>query len=321
MKLQIKSVTYFTLGLLFFGCDDLIERSIKNDPIIIITPTDGTVSQDYTQTFFWEEVNGATHYNLQIVYNKFDSSAQFRLDSLMTENKFTTTLKPSHYRWRVEAQNASSRTGIRTIQNLRIDSTSIEGQDILLLSPSDNYVSSDPQTIFTWDPLFGATEYRFELLENASTVLLDTIVRRETTLAYTLDGDGDYSWRVTAKNGNLFSNPSETRSVIIDTSSPEPAVLLTPAENSNVTSPITLTWSTTATDVMYYEVYLYKTNATTPFSTKYNPYSTKNDSSPKKKSLTFSEGVSGNKIFWKVIVVDRAGNKSSAEGTKNFTIQ
>lgn len=309
-----------TLGI--FACSDLIEESIEDKVVVIVTPTDGTISTNYTQTFWWEELKYALNYRLQIVYNKFDSAAEFRLDTLLSTNKFSVTLKPAKYQWRVEALNGSSKTKVETIQSLRIDSASIEGQDILLTSPGNGSISNDADFNFQWEALPGATDYRFQLYYSSNnTIVLDSTVRTETSFNYVIERDSTYYWTVTAKRKDVYSNPSESWKFILDRELPDSVKLVSPLSGASVSSPVTLTWSApNDPGLAYYEIYIFKRSVNTPFSDKYNPYKTVNDSSPLKKSFAFTEGSLNDRIIWKVRTVDKAGNKSSGEKTRTFII-
>lgn len=308
-------VMMLVLCLLAFACSDLFEDSIEDETVVIVTPSDGTVSKNYTQTFWWEELDGALEYRLQVVYNKFDSSGEFRMDTLLTKNKFTLTLKPSRYQWRVIGMNGSSETKVNTVQNLQIDSTTIAGQDLLLSAPANGVISSDPSVNFEWQSLPGATKYRVQLFAGNTTVI-DNTVSDVSEFAYVLESDGTYYWKVTGEHNGVFSNPSEQRSYILDREAPDSVKLVSPAIGAGVSMPVTLSWNASDDDrFLRYEVYLYKGNTSTPFSGKYNPYSTT------KTSLSFTEGVLNDKILWKVRVVDKAGNKRSDEKIRRFTIQ
>lgn len=308
------------LTVLFFSvvaCDDIIEKSIDDKTVVVVTPGDGTISKNYTQTFWWNELKGALKYRLQIVYNKFDSAGEFRLDTLLTERRFTVTLKPSAYQWRVVALNGSSETKENTIQNLRIDSTSIAGQDLLLSAPKNNLISNNTNVDFKWEALPGATRYRLQLFAASSNVaVLDSMVKGVSELPYVLAEDAAYYWKVTGERQGVFSNPSEQWNFVLDRESPDSVKLTSPRSSSFVTSPVTMSWEA-STDAGFstYELYIYKDNASTPLSDKYNPYSTT------KNSFSFTEGKLNDRIFWKVRVVDKAGNKTTAEKTRSFTVQ
>jgi hypothetical protein len=310
-------VAWVVLFFFAFACDDLFEESIEDEVVKVVTPADGTISKNYTQTFWWENLKGALNYRLQIVYNKFDSAAEFKLDTLLSDSRFTVTLKPSSYQWRVVALNGSSETKENTIQNLRIDSASIAGQDLLLSAPKNNLISNESDIDFTWEELPGATRYRLQLFADGNNVaILDSLVKGATEFAYVLEDDAAYSWQVTGERRGVFSNPSEQWHYILDRESPDSVKLTSPGSSARVTSPVTLSWeASTDTRFLRYELYVYKGNASTPLSDKYNPYSTT------KNSFSLTEGALNDKIFWKVRVVDKAGNKTSAEKTRTFTIQ
>jgi hypothetical protein len=311
------------LALLAYACSEFIEDSIEKRTVVVISPTDGTVTQNYTQTFWWEELEDALNYRLQIVYNRFDSAAEFRLDTLVAGSKFRIALKPAVYQWRVQALNGSSKTANQRIQNLRIDSTSIAGQDLLLTSPGNENISNNPNIVFRWESLAGATEYKLDLYTPANTLVLDTTLKNVTQFSHVVDNDAAYYWQVTGKRKDILSNPSDKWKFVVDRTAPDSARLTSPASKASVISPVTLSWNAPALtdDLLHYEVYLYKSSEGTPFSDKYNPYSTAGDVLPLKRSIVFSEGKPGDRILWRVRTVDKAGNRSSAEKLRSFTIQ
>jgi hypothetical protein len=309
------------ISIFGYACSDLIEESIEEKVVVIITPSDGTVTENYTQTFWWEKVDGALNYRLQMVYNKFDSAAEFKLDTLLSKTRFVITLKPAKYQWRVVALNGSSETSVNTIQDLRIDSASIAGQNILLTSPINNFITKEADIIFKWQALSGATEYRLKVTTENNYVVVDSVVSSVTSLSYEFEKDSTYYWTVTGKHNDVMSSPSSKWSFVVDRVAPDSVTLNLPLSGAMSSSPTTLKW-TAPNDawLSHYEIFIYKGSVGTPFSNKYNPYSTATDTSPLKTSFTFNEGNLNDKIIWKVRVVDKAGNKSSAEKTRSFTI-
>jgi hypothetical protein len=304
-----------------WACIDLVEESIEEKTVVIIAPANHSVTQTYTQTFWWEEVEGALNYRLQIVYNKFDSATEFRLDTLLTKNRFTVTLKPAKYQWRVQAANGSSKTSSNPIQDLTVDSSSIAAQDLILNLPADNYFTNNPEVNFSWQPLAGATEYKFEVFAENDGVIADTLVPA-SEIIFQFEKDSAYSWQVTGKRNAVMSNTSARRFFTLDRVAPDSIKMISPLRAAHVASPVTLSWSAPAAeDLSHYEIFIFKDTDGNPFNSKYNPFITRSQSAPLSTSFIFNEGTSGNRILWRVRAVDKAGNKSSNEKIRSFIIQ
>ena len=86
----------------------LTESGIPNAPILI-SPSNGTNSEDNTPTFTWTEVIGAIAYTLQIDNNSLFNSDNLVVFENITKTSFTIPTAMNHGRWywRVQARNAS----------------------------------------------------------------------------------------------------------------------------------------------------------------------------------------------------------------------
>ena len=55
-----------------WGCSDFIVKDITDETVKILAPPDSFHSNSPEITLWWEEVDGAEDYNLQIVSQSFD---------------------------------------------------------------------------------------------------------------------------------------------------------------------------------------------------------------------------------------------------------
>ena len=55
------------------GCRDIIEEDLSEATIALNAPGNNLTSTSLTQTFWWDEVVGATFYNIQIVSPNFNN--------------------------------------------------------------------------------------------------------------------------------------------------------------------------------------------------------------------------------------------------------
>lgn len=100
----------FLFVLLILSCDDIVEKNIKKESVVLKTPSDGYSTSTALQNFWWEELQGATQYELMIVSPDTLKPDVLVLDTLVSKNHFTWTLDTGHYAWCVRGVNSSYRT-------------------------------------------------------------------------------------------------------------------------------------------------------------------------------------------------------------------
>jgi hypothetical protein len=132
-------------------------------------------------------------------------------------------------------------------------------------------------------------------------------------LYYTFLNDGIYQWRVRAENDTANSLWSDIKTITIDRVAPSKVELLSPINNSTNTSPLTFSWNA-LTDANSYKLYVYKTDSTILFNSNY-PLKINNTTS------AFALGTSGQKLYWQVSAVDRAGNEGEKSAKRSFIVQ
>jgi len=93
------------IGLLT-SCDEFLVEDITNDKIVLLTPGDSLVISTQTPTFWWKDVPGADSYEMIIVSSILENPDALILDSLIKDNKLTTTLPYGRYQWCVRAINS-----------------------------------------------------------------------------------------------------------------------------------------------------------------------------------------------------------------------
>src|SRR5688572_21362995 len=124
MKTSIKIFFIVLIITGNFSCfKDIIEPDISKENVVLLSPKNNDTTTVLTHLFWWNEVEDAINYNLQIVKPSFTTAQQLILDSNVNANKFPVTLQPGTYQWRVKAKNGSSETPYSEIRTLRIDST------------------------------------------------------------------------------------------------------------------------------------------------------------------------------------------------------
>ena len=301
MKIQLKNkfiLFAITLGLFMLnGCEEFIEINLSGKQITILSPADNTETSTFSQTFWWEEVEGAGNYQLQIVKPNFSAIQQLIVDTTVSTTQFTYTLQPGTYQWRIRAKNGSSQTSYFTY-NLTIDSSlDLSGQPVVLISPTDNYFTNSFANSFNWQTLPSADSYILQIL--SGTTVINTQTSTALVSNYIFAAEGVYQWRVFAQN--TTSNSSYyTRTITIDTAKPDLPVPSYPLNDTITDDPIPFAWNSVETGITYQ--ILVSTDSTFGSITK--------DTITSDNFYNFYSSSIGIYYYWKVRSIDNASNYS-----------
>jgi len=304
---------YVLLGMMSLGCSAFLEKSISNSHVVLDAPGDNVVIGSYNITFHWEPVPNALTYELQVVSPSFDSTQYFLVDSTIKSNQYVMTLKPGMFSWRVRALNGSSNTNY-TKFSFKIDTASFANQVILLSSPVSGTYTNISTIALSWQGLYGATKYEiqidtsnFSLPAQAAVFLSGT-----NSISFIPVREGVYFWKVRGVQAEGNSHFSGVQSFTYDKTPPASPKLITPATPTKVTMPDTLTWSKVS-DAFRYKIYLYKGDSTTSYSSSFPAISFVNN-------FIFNSGIRGEKIYWTISAIDKAGNESNKSAMNYFTV-
>lgn len=305
----------FLTGILS-SCSEFIERSIEDKKVFLNAPADSAESGKYLQSFWWEPVDDALSYRLQIVSPSFNQAQQLILDSVVKDNKFSFTLEPGEYQWRVRGENGSSQT-LYTTRTFFIYETDLSKQQVQLKSPPNGLITNQRNFITSWYSMYSAAGYLLQIDSTAGNFtdepsLFVNSVITNTEYTVTAPSDKTYSWRVKAKNDTAESKWSAVHRFTFDGTPPAKVVLSAPANGSGVSSPVTLRWNALA-DAKKYQLYIMKSDST-QYNSSYPLTLTTN-------SYFFSGGETNETILWKVKAVDAAGNAGADSEVRNFTVQ
>jgi hypothetical protein len=227
------------LFLLGIACQNLLEQDISDQMVVLNSPPDQMHSDNYNQTFWWNKVDGATTYNLQVVSPSFENIKRLVLDTNLSSNQFIYSFYPDTFTWRVKAYNPASETQY-TYATFYIDST--QGPQIPVLNkPGNNYITNDSLITFSWFKAANASNYRIMIKEGddivSGIIVYETSVTYpNTTLGTQLLEDGEYTWTVKAENEVGASEYASNRNIWIDRTKPETPVILKPTAGDTIDS-------------------------------------------------------------------------------------
>jgi hypothetical protein len=239
----MNKLLYFTGSLLIVilaSCSDIISKDITGEAVTALSPVTGDTVSSYSQLFWWEEIEGAEEYHLQIVKPSFSSIQQLVLDTTVQTDRFSFTLQPGTYQWRVRAQNNAGYTEY-TVNTLTVDSTlDLTSQTVQLISPANNATVSDLARSFKWYAMPFADAYTLQVLTmNNSTIYINSNITADSA-SYTFAAFGTYKWRVWATNSASSSHYSE---YIINVQ-PSISSPYTPANNDTVLiASVNMSWT------------------------------------------------------------------------------
>lgn len=307
-----KIIVLLLSNVLLFSCVLVEEPSVEGERVNVIVPRDSLRSEIATQLFYWNEVSGAVDYELQLVSPSFDRIDRFLLDTLVQGDKFTFTLSPGVYQWRIRAVNFSSSTDFTT-HYLFIDSTSdLSNQQLILQTPVDRDTSARATINFSWLPLYNAEDYEVELWSptiGQNRVFNQTLSNAQ--VSYPLTSTGSFEWRVRARNSGSAS-AYETRAFFIDRSAPNTPLLSSPLEGANISNDtVSFSWSRPQTTGSSLSDTLYMAMDSS-FSQQSTYYS-----KPTNFDLTT---IPLGTYYWKVKTSDKAGNSSNFSVIRSFDV-
>ena len=128
-----KPILYLILvfiAAVFTACQDIIEPSVSKQVVIPEAPANQYVSTSYTINFWWDGVDHALSYHLQVVTPDFNAPGSLVLDTVVKQNKFSYNLNPGTYQWRLTAENGSSQTAYSAVRTFTIAASSIKQQTV-----------------------------------------------------------------------------------------------------------------------------------------------------------------------------------------------
>lgn len=313
----MKKIVYFfiVVSILFTACDDVFEDDLTQANISILAPANNAINPNYVQTFWWDFVDEATQYQLQVVKPSFDSVLILIVDTSVTTNKFQLSLSPGMYEWRIRGLNGSSNTKYFT-RKLQVVQSGITGQNILTTLPLNALETKLSNVLFSWQFLFGASTYRLQIdslnFTDENNLVLNSSTN-QTSIDYNFTKDGSYKWRVRAETDTSFSNWSTVNTVTIDRVAPNVVSLQSPLNNVSLPLPFSFSWSPVA-DAHIYKLYVYKSDTMSLLNATY-PLVVNSTTS------LFTNSNAVGDLFWQVSAIDRAGNESEKSVKRKISIQ
>jgi hypothetical protein len=311
----MKPVTYFSTVmfalLVICSCKDFVNRKITNDNITVLLPSNNTVTTSNAITFWWQKLDGADNYNIQIVKPNFAAAQEFIADTTVTGTRFQLSLAPGIYQWRIRGNNGGGSTQFTTF-NLTIDTTSDLGSLLVVpIGPAPGFVNGAGAVTFSWNAIAAAEKYNLYINSNP---VVDVII---TSTSFTSTfSPNTYTWKVKAMNAFSVSQFNVPRSFKIDLTGPGIPNNLAVSGSLNTKVTDTLKWKRNGADVSFDSLYIYEDSGMSSVNTAAIVNTTKVTIG----TFLSAPSSSFTPYWWRIKSIDSVGNRSNFSALTAFTL-
>lgn len=306
-------VQYSLLLLTLLGCAKWVNVDISNESIEILSPSDKIKDSIQVKTFWWNKLEGATQYYLQVVSPNFDSIEAKIYDKIDSTNSVELSLLPGVYEWRVKGINDDFETPWSTYSIEVTSSNYLTGQSITGVTPMDSYNSNEMKVNFSWDNLYATDNYILKIVDQNNNVI-ELYSNATTNHDFTFKDEGLYTIKLQAINA-LSASLEKEFEIRIDTTSPSINQLITPVFDTISTFPVTFEWQTTVNNGGAIQEQLII--GTDSLLNNVIMDSTFSESTTIQLDTITTQG----KLFWKINRVDEAGNSTQPTDSKPFWVK
>ena len=221
-------------------------------PPILQAPARAFLTNQPIVNFDWNDVQGATGYLFEIAIDSLFLQ-HVLIDSSVLISSFTDTLTDGRYFWRVIAYNGSVYSDNSEIRNFTIY-TFLNAPELVI--PINGYVSDSNLVNFAWASIGGAHFYIFEAAIDSNFTSPSLIDSTHIDTTYAMAGpfaNGNYYWRITSTNGQVYSERSVIRTFTVNDFPGLPApILLLPGDGVISHSAfVNFDWTDPVSDLAY----------------------------------------------------------------------
>ncbi|WMJ72541.1 hypothetical protein RCC89_05110 [Cytophagaceae bacterium ABcell3] len=293
----------------------IFEPSIEGEKVSLISPVENNIYNTGSITFWWEVVEGARNYRVQIVEGTFNNALNLIVDTLISKDKIFLNLSSGTYEWRVRGENGSFMTDF-TSRKLVIDSVNFNDERLEPLTP-DNIVFLGGKLKLEWQSMPSAVSYLVQIDSVSNVfgegVLEERVLQSSGSIASLLhkvnNTSGQFYWRVKGVDHQDNSTPfSSVRTFSIKNSPPD---LISPFDQQKVKLPVRIFWNKLSGAVSY-NLYWSKKS----FQNEEQIESVKRENN----FYDFDSAEPGDTIYWRVSAVDIADNISKYSEESYFII-
>nr|WP_295929052.1 hypothetical protein [uncultured Dyadobacter sp.] len=122
-----KTLVVMLVAVMTPACSDFLIPSIHQFGLSVLAPLDSARLHSDQVLFWWDSVQGANAYQVQIVKPSFKRIEELISDTLVKSNKMTVNLEPGQYQWRIRAVDDDDHSEFMTF-TLFMDSAAAGGR-------------------------------------------------------------------------------------------------------------------------------------------------------------------------------------------------
>lgn len=307
---------------LYFACTkDVIVKDITGKTIAVNSPANNLTTTTNQITFWWEELEGAEKYNLQIVKPSFIALTKLVIDTNLFTNKVNVILTPGSYQWRIKAINGGGTTEYQTY-SFKVDTTSsLSGQLISTNFPSNNFMTNKNKVSFSWNALNSALQYQIIISSANGGVVKDTLTPLSTYSFSFPQLSTTYTWKVRGLNNTSISLYTSPLSILFDFIAPAVSTPTSPLGTSALPSILSstnsLAWVRTGTpDARYDSIFVATDSLFLNTISRTKTYQT----NIKINELNATPISNGSYYWWRLRSIDSVGNSSSSSNHYKFKL-
>lgn len=308
-----KFLAALAMVLFMVSCETFFEEDISNDSIVLLIPGNDVETEVASQNFWWDKLEGATKYRLQVVTPGFSNGQVLVVDTLVSDNRFVKTLYPGRFEWRVRGENSAYHTEWSNSRFVIVATDDLTRQVVKLSYPGNDHFTNQTKIRFSWDALYNADQYQIEFYKGQWGV--EPLVEPKTTTDPHIElvlAENEISWGVKALNDKSETQFAQRR-LIIDLTPPVKPTLTAPDSLAQLSkAKVLFSWNssdktwTKVTDSLF----LSKDKGMVDLVEKRLVLG-------KQTEVELSLGFT---YYWKVKSYDQAGNASPWSDTSQFTL-
>lgn len=286
----------FTILLCFLG-GALFSQGLN--PPGLLSPIDSTLVCDLTPLMEWNEIPGASSYDIQI---STSTNIVVNVEGLTYPNYQVlpgVLVNSNMYYWKVNATTSWGKSNWSAIK-MFVTGEPVSPVPMLSYPPNGtNHIPMNPSFYWVSNPV--ANKYRLQISRapNFDNKIFDSLFTPGSILPDgVLNRNSTYYWRVAGRNNcGIQSQWSATWNFVTNDHIPQPPVLVYPENNSYANTSVNLDWN----DIPYINSYDLQLSTDSLF--KYILYDTSNIPQSS-KMLNISMG----KYYWRVRALNEYGN-------------
>lgn len=234
---KLINIALILIVIFSWGCHLVFEEDIDNKNMVIFIPSDNYISTESNLSFWWEEIEGADYYQINVYKINNGHVSGLLTDTNLSSNQFEWSFSPGDYEWSIQAFN-SAYTSNTTIRKFSIDSSlNINSSKVIQIIPYANSFINNKVVFLKWLTVYNAEKY-FIQVKDQNNIYIGTQLMADTnfiqipneSLLDTLN-EGTYEWTIHAENSYSVSLKS-SQIFHIDRTNPGNINILTPSNNA-----------------------------------------------------------------------------------------